>query len=111
MKTGQVLLPLKFRYRVHCSAARVDDENHHLRRKPSGYWQLRITVDRGRKFVGQRVILGLRTRCEKEARQRRDVILAVLEKARIGGGVREDGSSYLLGDNFPRLWVCCNWGH
>jgi hypothetical protein len=86
MKTEQLLLPLKFRYRVQCSAARVDDENHHLRRKPSGYWQLRITVDRGRKFVGQRVILGLRTRCEIEARERRDVILAALEKARMVAG-------------------------
>jgi hypothetical protein len=29
-------------------------------------------VDLGRKYVAQRVIVGLRTRCEREARERRD---------------------------------------
>jgi hypothetical protein len=86
MRTEQLTLPLRFFHLVQCSAAHEDDPNHHLRRKKSGYWQLRITVDRGRKFVGQRVIIGLRTRCEREARERRDVILAALEKARFTAG-------------------------
>lgn len=88
MKAQQLTLPLRFFHLVECSAAKGDDPNHHLRRKPSGYWQLRLTVDRGRKFVGQRVNIGLRTRCEREARERRDVILAALEKARLVVDVR-----------------------
>ena len=83
MKHEQLQLPLTVLRLIKCSAAKLDNPNHHLRRKASGYWQLRITVDRGRKFVGQRVILGLRTRCEREARERRDVILAALEKAKL----------------------------
>lgn len=55
--------------------------NHHLRRKKSGLWQLRITVDRGRKYVGKRVIMGLDTRNVNEARARRDLVLKALDLA------------------------------
>jgi hypothetical protein len=54
-------------------------ENHHLRRKPSGYWQLRVTLDQGEKYVGKRVTIGLRTCHIDEARVRRDLILDVLK--------------------------------
>jgi hypothetical protein len=74
-------LPLDFNHLVTCSAARQDDPNHHLRQKPNGYWQLRCMVDRGPKFVGIRVVIGLRTRCAKEARERRDLILKSYEIA------------------------------
>lgn len=57
------------------------DENHHLRRKKSGLWQLRITIDRGRKFVGKRVNIGLGTYCVEEARARRDLMLKTLKVA------------------------------
>lgn len=73
----QLTLKLKMHSLVECSG----DANHHLRRKPSGYWQLRITVDRGPKYVGQRVVIGLATRDAREARARRDIVLEALRVA------------------------------
>ncbi len=55
--------------------------NHHLRRKRSGLWQVRFTVDRGPKYVGRRVVIGLGTRDVREARARRDLILQALKVA------------------------------
>ena len=74
-------LPLRFLTTLECAAARLGDPDHHLRKKPSGYWQLRVTIDRGPKLVGQRVILGLGTHDAEEARKRRDVVLAGFKKA------------------------------
>ena len=83
MKYIQMTLPLRhFRF-VQCSAANPDDPHHHIRRRANGYWQLRFTVDRGRIYVGQRVVIGLRTRSEQDARDRRDLILATMKKARM----------------------------
>ena len=79
--TVQLELPLRFFRRIQCSAAQVDDPDHHLRRKPSGLYQLRITIGRGPKLVGQRKVFGLDTRDTEEARKRRDVILKVLKEA------------------------------
>lgn len=89
MKHEQMTLPLRYLHFVQCSAANLDDPHHHLRRKPNGYWQLRLTVNRGRKYVGQRVVIGLRTRCERDAQERRDLILATLKKARMVAGAVE----------------------
>ena len=83
MKHIQMTLPLRLLRFVQCSAARLDDPHHHLRRKPNGYWQLRLTVDRGRIYVGQRMVIGLRTRSERDAQDRRDLILATLKRARM----------------------------
>ncbi len=83
MKYIQLNLPLRFLYHVQCSAANLDDPYHHLRRRANGYWQLRFTVDRGRVYVGQRMVIGLRTRCERDAQERRDLILATLKKAKV----------------------------
>lgn len=77
MKAEQLHLPLNLRQLVECGAGL----NHHLRRKPSGLWQVRFTVDRGPKYVGQRVVIGLGTRDVKEARERRDLILKSLRVA------------------------------
>ena len=83
MKYVQMTLPLRLLRFVQCSAARLDDPHHHIRRKANGYWQLRFTVDRGRIYVGERMVIGLRTRCEREAQERRDLILATLKKAKV----------------------------
>jgi hypothetical protein len=77
MKTEQLHLPLGLRRLVECGAGL----NHHLRQKPSGLWQVRITVDRGPKYVGRRVVIGLGTRDVREARVRRDLILKSLRVA------------------------------
>lgn len=77
----QLTLPLKLHSLVECSA----NANHHPRRKPSGLWQLRITIDRGPKHVGRRVVIGLGTRDAREARSRRDLVLQAL---RVAGMVR-----------------------
>lgn len=66
---------------IQCSAAHLDDPNHHLRWKRTGYWQLRITVIQNQEEVGRRVIVGLKTRCVETARKRRDRILAALAAA------------------------------
>jgi len=77
----QLLLPLRFYRRIQCAAASVSDPDHHLRRKTNGYYQLRVTIDRGPKVVGERMNFGLGTRTAEEARYRRDMILNVLKKA------------------------------
>ena len=77
MKAEQLTLPLKFLELIECGS----DVNHHLRRKPSGLWQVRLTVDRGPKYVGRRVTLGLGTKDVREARARRDLILQALKVA------------------------------
>lgn len=77
MQAKQLKLPLRFWSLVECG----EGINHHLRRKPSGYWQVRFTVDRGPKYVGQRVVVGLGTRDAREARARRDIVLEALRAA------------------------------
>lgn len=86
MNSVQSLLPLGFRMTLECSAANPGDKNHHLRRKRSGLYQLRFTVDRGPKYVGERVVVSLRTRDSEEAQQRRDTVLEALTKAKIING-------------------------
>lgn len=54
-------------------------KNHLLRQKQSGLWQMRLTIDRGPKFVGRRIVIGLDTHDEIEARNRRDVVLKTLK--------------------------------
>jgi len=39
-------------------------KNHLLRQKRSGLWQMRLTVDRGPKYVGRRIVIGLDTHDE-----------------------------------------------
>ena len=73
----QLKLPLSFLDLVEAGG----NINHHLRRKKSGLWQVRFTVDRGPKFVGRRVVIGLGTREVREARARRDLILQALKVA------------------------------
>lgn len=68
------------------SAADFKKPNHHLRRKSSGLFQLRFTVDRGPKYVGERVIMSLRTKDENEARQRREIVGEAMSKAQIING-------------------------
>lgn len=77
----QLELPLRFYRRIQCSAAKLSDPDHHLRRKPNGYYQLRVTIDRGPKLVGKRETFGLGTRNVRTARQRRDFALSLLKKA------------------------------
>jgi hypothetical protein len=77
----QLLLPLRFYRRIQCSAAQLTDPDHHLRRKENGYFQLRVTIDRGPKLVGQRVTFGLGTNNPDLARDRRDFALRVLKQA------------------------------
>ncbi|MBB5351369.1 hypothetical protein HNR46_001605 [Haloferula luteola] len=63
------------------------EEVHHIKRKPSGLYQMRATIDRGPKLVGVRITQGLGTRDLREALERRDLIIAALEKAeRISNG-------------------------
>ena len=76
MKSSQLLLPFGFR------AINQNSPSHHLYRKRSGLFQMRFTVDRGPKFVGERVKISLRTRDPEEAKLRRDVILTALSKAK-----------------------------
>jgi hypothetical protein len=71
---------------LECSASDPSDPDHHLRMRPSGYWQLRLTVDRGPKYIGQRVVIGLRTRDPQEARARRDLILDAMKQALLTAG-------------------------
>ncbi|QJE95979.1 hypothetical protein [Luteolibacter luteus] len=77
----QLELPLRFYRRIQCAAAQLSDPDHHLRRKKNGYYQLRVTIDRGPKLVGERVVFGLDTKVPEEARSRRDFALKVLRKA------------------------------
>lgn len=56
------------------------DECHHLRRK-GRCWQLRFTVKTERNMVGRRVVCGLDTHDESEAKLRRDIVLRALSKA------------------------------
>ena len=56
-------------------------ENHHLRQKKSGLWQARITIDRGSKYVGKRITIGLKTKELREAEVRRDLIITALTTA------------------------------
>ena len=76
MTAEQLNLPLRFLELVECGLG-VD---HHLRRKPSGLWQLRVTIDQGEKYVGRRVVIGLATRDARTARERRDRIMGELRK-------------------------------
>lgn len=81
MHVIQLELPLRFYRRIQCSAAKLSDPDHHLRRKENGYYQLRVTIDRGPKLVGERCTFGLRTKNATAARIRRDLILEILAKA------------------------------
>lgn len=56
------------------------DRRHHLRLKGE-CWQLRFTVKTRHDLVGRRVVCGLDTRDEDEARLRRDIVLRALSKA------------------------------
>ena len=47
---------------------------------------MRFTVDRGPKYVGERVKLSMRTRDAEEAQQRRDLVLEALKKTKTSGG-------------------------
>lgn len=76
MTLRQLLLPF-----LGYDAPTAPPDNHHLRRKPSGYFQARITIDQGEKFVGKRLIIGLKTRHIAEARERRDLVLEALKAA------------------------------
>lgn len=75
--TEQATLPLEFIDLIECGRA----VNHHLRRANSGLFQLRLTIDRGPKYVGKRVTIGLKTKDVFEARIRRDLILKTLRVA------------------------------
>ena len=77
------------KHRSISSAAKDDDPCHHLPREPSGYWQLRITVDRGREIGCLPVVVCLDTRSEQAARDRRDLVMAAIEKARLVAGEGE----------------------
>lgn len=57
-------------------------QDHHLRVNSRGFYQMRITIDRGPKFVGLRRVIGLGTKDVHQARQRRDLILRVLNLAK-----------------------------
>lgn len=84
MATEQPCLPLQFLRVVQCSAAHMDDPNHHLRWKRTGYWQLRIILPQAGPILGKRFIIGLKTRCVETARARRDSIInAMIEKGQI----------------------------
>lgn len=74
----QLELPLNILQLVECGV----NINHHLRQKESGLWQVRLTVDRGPKFVGKRVTLGLGTKDVREARMRWNLILRALKVRR-----------------------------
>ncbi|QJE99100.1 hypothetical protein [Luteolibacter luteus] len=56
------------------------NERHHLRRN-RGCWQLRFTLKTEHNMVGRRVVCGLNTHDEDEARVRRDIVLRALSKA------------------------------
>ena len=60
--------------------ANPSDERHHLRRKGRG-WQLRFTLKTEPNMVGRRVVCGLDTDNEDEAKLRRDIVLRALSKA------------------------------
>lgn len=77
----QLELPLRFYTRIQCSAAKLSNPDHHLRRKENGYYQMRIYIDRGPKVVGERMVFGLGTRIGEEARIRRDLLLGAMKKA------------------------------
>lgn len=68
---------------VQCSAAKLDDPLHHLRRNHSGVFQLRAMIARGPKFTGQRMIISLKTHDEAEAAARRDIALESLRRAEL----------------------------
>lgn len=76
MNLRQLFFPL-----LGLEVQQTPPDDHHLRRKPSGYFQMRVTIDRGPKYVGDRVILGLKTRSTEEARERRDLILEAYKAA------------------------------
>lgn len=60
------------------SDSKDHDPNRFLRQKECGLWQLRTTIDRGSKYVGKRVTIGLRTHDVNEARSMRDFALHVI---------------------------------
>lgn len=69
----------------HCSpsAAPNEHEVNHLCRNRSGLYLMRLTVDRGAKYVGERIKISLRTHDREEAKQRRDVVMVALTKAKV----------------------------
>lgn len=73
----QLQLPLERVTLIECGAR----ANHHLRRKKSGLWQMRVTIDQGPRYVGRRVVIGLGTKDLRKARKRRDKIILVLRQA------------------------------
>ena len=82
MKHEQLRLPLIFVRRVQCAdASGVRFLDHHMRRKASGYWQMRITLVKDAKMKGKVTIIGLKTRDTEKARQRRDRLLSAFIEA------------------------------
>jgi hypothetical protein len=66
---------------VECSAARMDDPNHHLHRRASGYWVMRVTITRDKGLTGSRIKIGMKTHSADKARLRRDRLLAAFVEA------------------------------
>jgi hypothetical protein len=73
-------------YLIEASAAKENDPNHHLSTNEFGWWRMRVTVDRGPKYTGERVMICLGTNSETEARIRRDLVIAALCKAALIAG-------------------------
>lgn len=75
MKHEQLQLPLTVLRLIKCSAAKLDNPNHHLRQwKKRPFW-MKVRIDQGPKFVGKDVYIPLKTRCPDHAREIRDGIM------------------------------------
>jgi hypothetical protein len=49
--------------------------------RSTGRWEIRLTIDRGRKLVGERIRVKLGRCTEEDAIRRRDTVLKAYEKA------------------------------
>lgn len=78
---SQLPLPLQFLQMVQCSEA-ID--RHHLIYDPQKGFETRVTLDRsGKKLVGSRIRVRLKTHDEAEAAARRDIVFDVFRSIKV----------------------------
>lgn len=77
MKPEQFQLPLEITEVVQCSDASEPREDHHLIWDKVKGWETRFTIDMGKKRVGKRIRVRLKTRDLNDAMVRRDLVLGL----------------------------------
>ena len=83
MHPEQLSFPFRLPRVVQCADAsgKYGDELHHLIwDKQRGRWEVRLTIDVGKKLVGKRIRVKLRTADAHEAMRQRDVLIVGYKK-------------------------------